>query len=85
MVRLIGHSFRFSLKNELHFRVCSIAGNLTARHREIFSRNPLFMGMRVPEVKETEPLEKRYPKILHDAMDIIKVCDYNDPSFFNVF
>ena len=31
------------------------------------------MGMRIPEVKETESLERRYPRILPDAMDIIKV------------
>ncbi|XP_065058145.1 cyclin-dependent kinase-like 2 [Rhopilema esculentum] len=54
------------------FHITKCLGNLTPRHQEIFSRNPLFMGMRVPEVKETEPLEKKYPRILHDAMNIIK-------------
>ena len=54
---------------------------MTARHREIFHRNPLFMGMRIPEVKEAESLEKRYPRIFPDAMNIIKVCTLNSISF----
>jgi len=54
------------------FHITKCLGNLTARHREIFHRNPLFMGMRIPEVKEAESLEKRYPRIFPDAMNIIK-------------
>jgi len=48
-------------------------GHLIARHREVFSRNPLFIGMRLPEARELEPLERRYPRLSPAAMDIIKV------------
>ena len=51
-----------------------MTGHLIARHREIFSRNPLFIGMRLPEARELEPLERRYPRLTPAAMDIIKVC-----------
>eukprot|EP00794_Sanderia_malayensis_P006828 gene6828-7595_t len=54
------------------YHITKCLGNLTQRHKEIFNRNPLFIGMRVPEVRETEPLEKRYFRIPHDAMNIIK-------------
>lgn len=48
-------------------------GNLIARHREVFSRNPLFVGMRLPESREIDPLERRYPRLSPATMDIIKV------------
>lgn len=49
------------------------SGNLTNRHREIFHRNPLFVGMKLPEVKEVEPIEKRFHRVSSAAMDILKV------------
>lgn len=54
-----------------HFRI--ITGNLTARHREVFRKNDLFVGMRLPEARELDPLEKKYPRVGAIVMDIIKV------------
>ena len=51
----------------------SIAGNLTQRHRDIFYKNPLFVGMRLPEVRETEPLEKKFPRLSPLSLDLMKV------------
>ena len=48
-------------------------GNLTNRHKEIFQKNPLFVGMKLPEVKEVEPFEKRFHRVSAAAMDILKV------------
>ena len=61
-------------KHDFYFII--MTGHLIARHREIFSRNPLFIGMRLPEARELEPLERRYPRLTPAAMDIIKVCMY---------
>lgn len=47
-------------------------GNLIARHREIFTRNPLFLGMRLPDARELEPMERRYPHLSPAVMDIVK-------------
>lgn len=58
----------------------SITGNLTQRHREIFYKNPLFVGMRLPEVRETEPLEKKFPRLSPLALDLMKV----NPSLYLV-
>lgn len=44
-------------------RFFCVPGNLTPRHQELFYRNPLFAGVRLPEVKELDPLEKRYPRL----------------------
>lgn len=49
-------------------------GNLTERHREIFLRNPLYVGMKLPEVKEVEPFDKRFHKVSSAAIDVMKVC-----------
>ncbi len=50
-----------------------VTGNLTQRHREIFYKNPLFVGMRLPEVREVESLEKKFPRLSSVAIDFIKV------------
>ena len=55
------------------YHITRCFGNLILRHREIFQRNPLFVGMRLPDIKEVEPLEKRFHKISHAAMDMLKV------------
>ena len=56
--------------------LCVFPGNLTARHREIFHKNPLFVGMRLPEVREVEPLEKKFPRISSIILDLMKVSSY---------
>ncbi|XP_064389654.1 cyclin-dependent kinase-like 3 [Halichondria panicea] len=55
-------------------------GNVIARHREIFSRNPLFVGIRFPEARELEPLERRYPQLSQAAKDMIKWTLRLDPN-----
>lgn len=55
--------------------VCVIPGNLIPRQQELFYKNPLFAGMKLPEVKELESLEKRYPKLPAAALDLAKVID----------
>lgn len=52
---------------------CYITGNLTARHKEVFLRNPLFVGMRIPEVREVTPLEKKFPRMSSHSLALIKV------------
>ena len=51
------------------------AGNLTIRQREIFDKNTLFGGMRLPEVheKDKEKLEKKLPRIHPLSLDLMKV------------
>ena len=64
----------FHMLISIFISIFMMTGHLIARHREIFSRNPLFIGMRLPEARELEPLERRYPRLTPAAMDIIKVC-----------
>lgn len=51
----------------------SLPGNLIPRHQELFYENPVFAGVRLPEIKETVPLERRYPRLPEVVIDLAKV------------
>ncbi|XP_075421445.1 cyclin-dependent kinase-like 2 isoform X3 [Ascaphus truei] len=57
-----------------------VAGNLTPRHQELFYKNPLFAGVNLPEIREVEPLEKRYLKLSPSVLDLAKNCLQIDPD-----
>ncbi|VDO97532.1 unnamed protein product [Schistosoma margrebowiei] len=59
----------------------AIKGNLSEKYQNIFHRNPLFVGMRVPFAKEIDPLDKRLAKVSKLTLGFIKSClriDAND-------
>nr|XP_019576196.1 PREDICTED: cyclin-dependent kinase-like 2 isoform X1 [Rhinolophus sinicus]XP_019576203.1 PREDICTED: cyclin-dependent kinase-like 2 isoform X1 [Rhinolophus sinicus]XP_019576211.1 PREDICTED: cyclin-dependent kinase-like 2 isoform X1 [Rhinolophus sinicus] len=61
-----------------HIMMC--LGHLIPRHQELFYKNPAFAGVRLPEIKETEPLERRYPKLSEIVIDLAKKCLHIDPD-----
>ncbi|XP_011895811.1 PREDICTED: cyclin-dependent kinase-like 2 isoform X2 [Cercocebus atys] len=61
-----------------HIMMC--LGNLIPRHQELFYKNPVFAGVRLPEIKEREPLERRYPKLSEVVIDLAKKCLHIDPD-----
>ncbi|KAK2546103.1 cyclin-dependent kinase-like 2 [Columba livia] len=62
------------------YHITKCLGNLIPRHQELFYKNPLFAGMRLPEVKEAESLDKRYPKLPAAVRDLAKNCLQIDPD-----
>ncbi|WAQ96149.1 CDKL2-like protein, partial [Mya arenaria] len=54
------------------YHIVKVFGNLTARHKEVFLRNPLFVGMRLPEVREVTPLEKKFTRMSQFSLALIK-------------
>ncbi|NWR52491.1 CDKL2 protein, partial [Regulus satrapa] len=62
------------------FHITKCLGNLIPRQQELFYKNPLFAGMKLPEVKELESLEKRYPKLPPAALDLATECLQIDPD-----
>ncbi|XP_068868559.1 cyclin-dependent kinase-like 2 isoform X1 [Aphelocoma coerulescens] len=62
------------------FHITKCLGNLIPRQQELFYKNPLFAGMKLPEVKELESLEKRYPKLPAATLDLAKECLQIDPD-----
>ncbi|XP_061446964.1 cyclin-dependent kinase-like 2 isoform X2 [Rhineura floridana] len=62
------------------YHIMKCLGNLIPKHQELFYKNPLFAGVRLPEVKELEPLEKRYPKLSVVVIEFAKQCLQTDPE-----
>ncbi|NWU98726.1 CDKL2 protein, partial [Upupa epops] len=62
------------------YHITKCLGNLIPRHQELFYKNPLFAGMRLPEVKEAESLDKRYPKLSAAVLNLTKKCLQIDPD-----
>uniref|UniRef100_A0A8C3YMW4 Cyclin-dependent kinase-like 2 n=1 Tax=Catagonus wagneri TaxID=51154 RepID=A0A8C3YMW4_9CETA len=61
-----------------HITLC--LGNLIPRHQELFYKNPVFAGVRLPEIRETVPLERRYPTLSAVVIDLAKKCLHIDPD-----
>uniref|UniRef100_A0A8B9PIK5 Cyclin-dependent kinase-like 2 n=1 Tax=Apteryx owenii TaxID=8824 RepID=A0A8B9PIK5_APTOW len=62
------------------YHITKCLGNLIPRHQELFYKNPLFAGVRLPEVKDIEPLDRRYPKLSAAVLDLAKKCLQIDPD-----
>ncbi|XP_063772809.1 cyclin-dependent kinase-like 2 [Pseudophryne corroboree] len=62
------------------YLIIKCQGNLTPRLQELFYKNPLFVGVTLPEIKEVEPLERRYPKLSPIILDLAKYCLHIDPE-----
>jgi len=54
------------------FHITKYLGSLTQRHQDVFHRNPLFTGMRLPNVKNPESFSKKFPQITQSAKDLIQ-------------
>ncbi|XP_018107848.1 cyclin-dependent kinase-like 2 [Xenopus laevis] len=65
--------------DQLH-HIIKCQGNLTPRHQELFYRNPMFAGVSLPDMKEAESLERRYPKHSPVMLDLAKSCLHIDPE-----
>lgn len=56
------------------YHITSWLGNLSQRYKEIFMKNPIFVGMKLPEVNHVDPLEKRLPGLSSYSIGIVKDC-----------
>ena len=55
------------------YLVIFTSGNLPLRFREILRRNENFIGVRHPEPRELEPIERRFPHLAQYVKEMIKV------------
>lgn len=62
------------------YHIIRCFGNLTPRHKEVFQRNPLFVGMRLPEVRDIVPLEKKFTRVSTESLALMKQCLQLDPD-----
>ncbi|XP_048034779.1 cyclin-dependent kinase-like 2 isoform X1 [Megalobrama amblycephala] len=65
--------------DQLHLLI-SCFGHLTPRHREVFYRNPVFMGASLPDPAGRNPLESRSPKLSGCTLDLAQKCLQMDPD-----
>lgn len=56
------------------YRIMKCLGQLTRRHLEIFQKNPLFVGLRIPEIGKVLPLEQKLSSISKVAQLFLRSC-----------
>ncbi|KAM4564974.1 uncharacterized protein V3H82_014069, partial [Fundulus diaphanus] len=62
------------------YHIVRCFGNLTAHHQELFYRNPIFSGVKLPECSKTVPLQQRFSTIPPNALDLAQKCLAMDPK-----
>ncbi|XP_039996622.1 serine/threonine-protein kinase ppk16-like [Xiphias gladius] len=62
------------------YHIVRCLGNLTAPHQELFHRNPVFTGVRLPECYGQVPLQQRFPTVTSTALDLAQSCLQMDPE-----
>ncbi|XP_068444558.1 cyclin-dependent kinase-like 5 isoform X2 [Clinocottus analis] len=62
------------------YHILRCFGNLTAHHQELFYRNPVFSGVRLPEYSCRGRLEQRFPAIASVSLDLAQSCLQMDPE-----
>jgi cyclin-dependent kinase-like len=55
------------------YHITKCLGNLIHRHREVFMKNPLFVGLRLPDMRAAVGLTKKFPRLSPHSHAIIKV------------
>ncbi|KAM7366591.1 hypothetical protein PAMP_016022 [Pampus punctatissimus] len=65
--------------DQIH-HIIKFFGNLTAHHQELFYRNPVFSGVRLPECPGKISLHQRFPMITSTALDLAQDCLQMDPE-----
>ncbi|KAJ3358472.1 Cyclin-dependent kinase-like 3 [Allomyces javanicus] len=62
------------------YRIMKCLGPLTRRHMEIFLKNPLFVGLRIPDIGKLTPLEAKVTHVSPAAMAFLRSCLIYNPD-----
>ncbi|XP_036352971.2 cyclin-dependent kinase-like 3 isoform X1 [Ochotona princeps] len=65
---------------DLLHKIVSKVGNLTPHLQSIFSKNPIFAGVVLPQVQHPKNARKKYPKLNGLLADIVHACLQIDPA-----
>ncbi|XP_026953308.1 cyclin-dependent kinase-like 3 isoform X3 [Sagmatias obliquidens] len=65
---------------DLLHKIVLKVGNLTPHLQNIFSKNPIFAGMVLPQVQHPKNARKKYPKLNGLLADIVHACLQIDPA-----
>ncbi len=64
----------------LYYIMKTLGDSLTEQQRSAFNGNSLFHGVKLPEVRDLESLEMKYPSFDKATIDFIKKCLELDPT-----
>lgn len=62
------------------YRIMKSCGPLIARHIDVYKKNPLYVGLKVPEVTKVTTLEQKLPLVASSAMNFLHRCLIYDPA-----
>ncbi|XP_076023771.1 uncharacterized protein LOC143013931 [Genypterus blacodes] len=62
------------------YHIVRCFGKLMEHHQQLFYRNPVFSGVRLPECSVSVPLQQRYPTVTHTALHLTQCCLQMDPE-----
>lgn len=62
------------------YLITKTLGDLIPRHMQVFSANPFFRDLKIPQPQSREPLELKFPNISLQALNFMKSCLVLEPS-----
>ncbi|EGR28842.1 hypothetical protein IMG5_167940 [Ichthyophthirius multifiliis] len=83
MGELIDGQPMFPGENEIDqlYLIQKLLGNLTIEQKELFIKNPRFVGMKFPEINKPESIERKYlGKLSKKALNLMKLMLKMDPQ-----
>jgi cyclin-dependent kinase-like len=54
-------------------RLFTYTGNLPPHQRELFSKNPMYIGVKLPDIVKQQTLEARFPNLEKNALTFLAV------------
>lgn len=61
------------------YHIIKCLGTITPRQQELFKKNSLYVGVKLPHATEREPLEARFPQFNKHSMDLLKQTVKEEP------
>ncbi|XXQ37550.1 Cyclin-dependent kinase 2 like protein [Plasmodiophora brassicae] len=62
------------------FQIMKCLGKLTPHQRELFYKNPMYVGVKLPEITKQVTLEAKFPKLEKNALMLMHQCLEYEPA-----
>ncbi|POM59832.1 CMGC/CDKL protein Kinase [Phytophthora palmivora] len=61
------------------YHIIRCLGHITSRQQDLFRKNALYVGVKLPQASELEPLEMRFPTMEKTSLDFIRQTIIDEP------
>ncbi|GMF23182.1 unnamed protein product [Phytophthora lilii] len=61
------------------YHIIRCLGHITSRQQELFRKNALYVGVKIPQANDLEPLEARFPNMDKTSLDFIRQTIIDEP------